>query len=81
MPITSNTHTHKVAMTYSGELFMCMVMGLLLGHGIFNTSKIKIICSVYPSSPLQELRWLRVLTLAAPRKQLRLRLRKKNKCK
>merc|ERR1712179_407594 len=27
-----------VAMTYSGELFMCMVMGLLLGHGIFNTS-------------------------------------------
>ena len=32
-------HTVKVAMTYSGELFMCMVMGLLLGHGIFNTSK------------------------------------------
>ena len=32
-------------MTYSGELFMCMVMGLLLGHGIFNTSKFQIICS------------------------------------
>ena len=28
-------------MTYSGELFICMVLGLLLGHGLFNTSELK----------------------------------------
>ena len=61
---------------------MCMVLGLLLGHGIFNTSKIKIISSIsYIFSTLQGLRWLRALTLAAPRKQLWLRPREKNKCK
>merc|ERR1719295_1428589 len=26
-----------VAMTYSVELFICMVVGLVIGHGIFNT--------------------------------------------
>jgi len=26
-----------VAMTYSVELFICMVLGLVMGHAIFNT--------------------------------------------
>ena len=29
----------KVAMTYSVELFICMIIGLVLGHGIFNTGE------------------------------------------
>ena len=36
--ITSNYHiTVQVAMTYSVELFICMVLGLVMGHAIFNT--------------------------------------------
>ena len=29
--------TLQVAMTYSVELFICMIIGLVLGHAIFNT--------------------------------------------
>ena len=26
-------------MTYSVELFICMILGLVIGHGIFNTGE------------------------------------------
>ena len=31
------TRDCQVAMTYSVELFICMILGLVLGHAIFNT--------------------------------------------
>ena len=31
----------QVAMTYSVELFICMIMGLVLGHGAFNSGQPK----------------------------------------
>lgn len=35
--IASGYFAMLVAMTYSVELFICMVLGLVIGHGIFNT--------------------------------------------
>ena len=35
-----NKTTHlQVAMTYSVELFICMIIGLVMGHAIFNTGE------------------------------------------
>ena len=38
--IASGYFAMLVAMTYSVELFICMIIGLVLGHGIFNTGTI-----------------------------------------
>merc|ERR1719159_2033697 len=35
--IASGYFAMLVAMTYSVELFICMILGLVIGHGIFNT--------------------------------------------
>ena len=65
----------QVAMTYSVELFICIVVGLVLGHAIFNSSmhlfnrklenRSRLLC------PRQALRWERAWILAAPRKPSR----------
>ena len=31
-------------MTYSVELFICMIIGLVIGHGIFNTGNTQQLC-------------------------------------
>merc|ERR1719495_2499248 len=38
--IASGYFAMLVAMTYSVELFICMIIGLVIGHGIFNTGAV-----------------------------------------
>jgi len=38
--IASGYFAMLVAMTYSVELFICMIVGLVIGHGIFNTGAV-----------------------------------------
>ena len=51
-------------MTYSVELFICMVMGLVVGHAIFNTGEDLYYLIVFILFDIQTLQWERVWTLA-----------------
>ena len=44
-------------MTYSVELFICMVLGLVIGHGIFNTGLLK----HFPASNILLMTYVQVL--------------------
>ena len=37
--VTSGYFAMLVAMTYSVELFSCMIVGLVLGHALFNSGQ------------------------------------------
>ena len=38
--VTSGYFAMLVAMTYSVELFSCMILGLVLGHALFNSGPV-----------------------------------------
>ena len=57
-------------MTYSVELFICMVMGLVVGHAIFNTGEDLYCLIVFIIFDIQRLQWERVWTLAVLLRQL-----------
>ena len=58
-------------MTYSVELFICMVMGLVVGHAIFNTGQDLYYCFiVFTIFHIQRLQWEKVWTLAVLLRQL-----------
>ena len=67
----SMTITAQVAMTYSVELFICMVMGLVVGHAIFNTGQDLYYCFiVFTIFHIQRLQWEKVWILAVLLRQL-----------
>ena len=70
MNIGSGYLAMLVAMTYSVELFICMVIGLVLGHAIFNTGKTLTSCCQTSFFIFQKLLLGRVLTLAVLLRQL-----------
>ena len=57
-------------MTYSVELFICMVMGLVVGHAIFNTGQDLYCFIVFTIFHIQRLQWEKVWTLAVLLRQL-----------
>ena len=71
-------------MTYSVELFICMVMGLVVGHAIFNTGQDLYYFIVFTIFHIQRLQWEKVWTLAVLLRQLVIQMmpniRKLKKC-
>ena len=57
-------------MTYSVELFICMVVGLVVGHAIFNTGEDLHCLIVFIIFDIQRLQWGRVWILAVLLRQL-----------